>query len=381
VQNNNTSVVHCFRTPVGGLFRHVQDLVRGQAAAGFDVGVICDSTTGGPFADESLAALEEVCELGVLRLPIHRLPHPGDLPALAKAWSFCRARRPEVIHGHGAKGGSLARILGALTGASAVYTPHGGALHYDRSSMVGFCYLGIERLLARYTQGYIFESEFGARQFAAKVGDTAAPQRIVHNGLDDSELNPVSPAAEGLHDFVFIGELRALKGVDTLLDAIAIIRPERRLSVLIAGAGPDAVHFQDKARALGLEDSVTFSPPIYPATRAFEQGRCLVVPSWAESFPYIVLEAGGAAIPMLTTRVGGIPEIYGPLSDRLLPPQDPPALAAAMLEVLNDLAGAAANAEQLHMRIAGEFRIERMVREISEFYGSLQLGTGVVGLS
>jgi len=373
VQDDGCRVVHCFRTPVGGLFRHVRDLIRGQARVGLQVGVICDSSTGGTFAEEQLHTLVESCELGILRTPIHRLPHPGDLRAFREAVEFCRAGQPSIIHGHGAKGGSFARVLSAARGAVAVYTPHGGSLHYDRRSVAGFLYLTIERLLARYTEGYVFESEFSAREFVNKIGEPAVPRRVVHNGLTTDELVPVSPSCtDQVRDFVFVGELRALKGVETLLDAVDIVRRKRRVSVLIAGAGPDEAAFRSRADRLNLGGTVEFSPPIHPATTAFALGRCLVVPSWAESFPYIVLEAAGASMPMLATHVGGIPEIYGSERGRLLPPKDPEALAAAMLMTLDDLEQARKSAATLHDRVTLEFRCENMVEEITEFYMSLQ---------
>lgn len=371
---DSASVVHCFRAPVGGLFRHVRDLVRGQAARGLKVGVICDASTGGGFAEAELAALREHCHLGILRIPIPRLPHPGDVIAFRKALAYCRSRRPDVIHGHGAKGGSLARLLGAVQGAAAVYTPHGGALHYDGNSAVGLVYLGIEKLLRRYTQGYVFESEFSAREFAAKVGPTSVPVRVVHNGLAEHELVPICPRGDApLKDFVFIGELRDLKGVSTLLEALARLRSERDVSLIVAGAGPDESRFRELAARLEVADAVEFRPPIHPATDAFAEARCLVVPSWAESLPYIVLEAAGAGMPMLTTRVGGIPEIFGSLSDRLLPPQDPEALAAAMRRVLEEPCAARDLAFRLRKHVARHFRCETMVGEITEFYSALRL--------
>ena len=67
-------ILHVFRTPVGGLFRHVRDLVRGQAGLGHDVGVLCDSSTGGAVAQQLLDALSPHCSLGIERISISRLP-------------------------------------------------------------------------------------------------------------------------------------------------------------------------------------------------------------------------------------------------------------------------------------------------------------------
>ena len=67
-----------------------------------------------------------------------------------------------------------------------------------------------------------------------------------------------------------------------------------------------------------------------PARAAFALGRLLVAPSRAESLPYIILETAAAAVPLITTNVGGIPEIFGPQAGRLVPPGDAAALARAI---------------------------------------------------
>jgi glycosyltransferase involved in cell wall biosynthesis len=86
-------------------------------------------------------------------------------------------------------------------------------------------------------------------------------------------------------------------------------------------------------RDLGLSATVRFHRPM-PARQAFALALAVVVPSRAESMPYIVLEAIGAGMPLVATRVGGIPEIFGPASDRLVPPGDAPALAAALAAII-----------------------------------------------
>ena len=95
---------------------------------------------------------------------------------------------------------------------------------------------------------------------------------------------------------------------------------------MLVGSGPDKVKLEEQARRVGLQDHVVFAGPL-PARQAFAMGRLLVVPSRAESLPYIVLEAAGAQIPMVATDVGGINEIFGPYRNRLIKPDDVELLA------------------------------------------------------
>ena len=97
-------IVHCFRSPVGGIFRHVRDLTEAQVAAGHAVGIICDSTTGGAFEERLFAQLSDKLALGVRRTPMQRHIGPGDLAAAWRTSRTGRASRTSKAtwHRHGA---------------------------------------------------------------------------------------------------------------------------------------------------------------------------------------------------------------------------------------------------------------------------------------
>ena len=104
-QDAPLKILHVLRAPLGGLFRHVVDLTREQIARGHSVGLITDSLTGGETAAAILAGLEPGLKLGITRIPIQRNPHWSDIPALAHVLGRIRKTRPDVVHGHGSKGG------------------------------------------------------------------------------------------------------------------------------------------------------------------------------------------------------------------------------------------------------------------------------------
>ena len=364
------TVLHCFRAPVGGLFRHVCDLVREQAASGHSVAVVCDATTGSDLAERMLASLGSSCDGGVHRVPMPRLPGWADISALRKIRSICLQVSPDIVHGHGAKGGLYGRLLAKAVRARSIYTPHGGSLHYAPLSASGFIFLTAERLLMRRTDGLIFESRYAADLYRTKVGRASCPVEVVRNGLHEPEFEAIE-VDDGGADFVFVGELRRIKGVQILLEAAALLLRERNVSVLIVGDGPDKAAFQQRARALGLDGAVKWSPAVFPAQSAFRLGHVLVLPSLHESLPYIVLEAAAARRPMLVSRVGGIPEIFGPYADHLLPPGDAEALAGAMKSALDSRDSGAGLAEKLQQRVRSEFSVERMARRIDRFYSEV----------
>jgi glycosyltransferase involved in cell wall biosynthesis len=360
-------ILHVLRSPVGGLFRHVLDLSRGQAARGHQVGIVADASTGGERADAAFAALSPHLALGLTRVPMSRHIGASDLSAQRHVAQRARETRADVLHGHGAKGGAYARLVSARN-AIRVYTPHGGSLHYRRGSPVGFLYLTLEQMLMRRTELFLFESAYGRDVFTAKVGTPRALVRVVHNGVTEDEFAEVTPQGDAT-DVVFIGELRMLKGVDVLLDALAMLAREGRpTSATIIGAGPDAEQFRTQAERLGLASSTRFLHPM-PAREGFARGRLMVAPSRAESLPYIILETAAAAVPLITTNVGGIPEVFGPQSARLVPPGDAAALADAMRAALADPAALRNETLTLRARVRAAFSAGTMTDAVLGAYG------------
>lgn len=365
-------ILHVFRAPLGGLFRHVVDLTREQVARGHEVGLVTDSMTGGDRAQETLAALARVLKLGVLRLPVHRNPHHSDLAALLKIHHHARSLKADVVHGHGSKGGLYARIPGYFQrGARPIrcYTPHGGSFNYAAHPAIQATYMAAEKILAARTDVLLFESVFIAKRFHQKAGPVRSIVRIVQNGIGASELVPVAPGP-GAAEFLYVGELRSAKGIDTLIEATAVLsrRRNQACKLILVGSGPDQEQLMRQAAALNIEDQVSFPGPM-AARKAFTLGRTLVVPSRAESLPYIVLEAAGAQIPMVATNVGGIGEVFGPYRDRLIPCDNVERLAAAMETMLEmDPAQIKQQSEDLAAFVATRFTMAKMADAVINGY-------------
>src|SRR5215212_3355377 len=203
------TILHVFRAPVGGLFRHVVDLARGQSARGHKVGLIADSTTGGTRADEVFAALARDLALGVSKYPFPRHLGWGDVGGVRHVAQRIEQTGADVIHGHGAKGGAYARLAAAPKQTIRAYTPHGGSLHYRRTTPLGMLYLGLERLLMPRGDLFLFESAYSRDVYRAKIGVPAGIVRVVHNGIGEADFTMVEPTADAA-DLLFIGELRAM---------------------------------------------------------------------------------------------------------------------------------------------------------------------------
>jgi len=364
-------ILHVLRAPVGGLFRHVLDLSSAQVERGHDVGYIIDSTVADPLTEQRLANVAGHLKLRITRVPMGRMPGLGDFETARAVRNAARELRADVLHGHGAKGGAYARLAARdlrLAGqhATTFYTPHGGSLHYSPASPQGLVYMLIEKYLARYTDGLIFESDFIRRVYDRRIGAPGVPRRVITNALQPTDFTPHRPNPDAA-DFLFIGELRHLKGVDILLQALARIAAARPVRTVIVGGGPDADRFKRLAVELKIDQSVDF-PGAMPAQAAFARGRSLVVPSRAESMPYIVLEAAAAGMPLLATSVGGIPEIVNATDTPLLAPGNVGALQAAMTRFLEAPDEAIGRAGRLKAAVSERFTVDRAADAVLAFY-------------
>jgi glycosyltransferase involved in cell wall biosynthesis len=357
---SSLTILHIFRAPLGGLFRHVVDLVQGQAARGHRVGVIVDSTTGGARADAALAALAPHLALGVQRIPINRELSPSDFGALRSVSRWIKNAAPDVLHGHGAKGAALARLAPSAPQAIRVYTPHGGSLVYRPGTLSGSFYRTLEWVLKWRTDLFLFESSYIASLFRADIGHPPGIVRVVHNGVGEAEFAAVVPRPDAT-DIVCLGELRPVKAFDVLIEALSILKANgRRVSATIAGEGPDEAALRALTEQFGVADLVSFVG-YRPAREAFALGRMMVIPSRAESLPYVILEAAAAGVPIVSTRVGGVPEIFGPESDQLIPPDDFGALADALRRALDGPTELRRIAQSVRARVKAEFSLAAMV--------------------
>jgi glycosyltransferase involved in cell wall biosynthesis len=360
-------ILHVFRTPVGGLFRHVRDLVRGQSELGHKVGIICDSSTGGIVATDLLNSAAPYCSLGMERIGISRLPGLGDLSAASTTKAHAQKLGVDIIHGHGAKGGLYGRLAARSLGIPSIYTPHGGSLHYQWLAFPGFIFLASEWALARIGSGMIFVCEFERQNFERKIGLGDKPNTVVHNGLWPEEFSKIRPDDDAA-DILFLGDMRYLKGVDVLLKALALIQRKRAITACLVGDGPDIAEFKALANSLGLANTVQF-PGRLPTEQALKRGRLLVMPSRAESFPYVVLEAAAGRVPMIANEVGGIPEVLP--AKNLCPPDNADALARHIEMALAIPAANAEDAKTLSETVRTTFSAAAMARNITAFYQQL----------
>lgn len=361
----------------------MRDLVEEHARAGHQIGILCDSTTGGAYEDALFESIMPHLALGLTRLPIRRSLGLTDITTAINTFGEIKNLQPDVLHGHGAKGGAFVRLIGSRLRVSRscvarFYSPHGGSLHYDAGTIRGQAYFAIERFLERWSEALVFVSDYERRTYEAKIGTPRTAWRLIHNGLRAHEFDPVGTAPDAV-DFLYIGMMRDLKGPDVFIEAMrrAEQLARRPLRGIMVGDGDDKPRYKARLDAIGMGERVRMRDAM-PARDAFALARTVVIPSRAESMPYIVLEAIAAGKPVISTHVGGIPEILGPGFAGFVPPGDSEALAGAMAHAISDpqwLPGAMPEMETFRQNFSAQTMANRMASLYQE-HVTVKSGTG-----
>lgn len=361
-----TRILQVFRPRTGGTFGHVRVLSSKLAERGHEVAVCGPPGEGGDFAVRHFAAA------------IPRSPAPaGTFAAVREVGRAYRTFRPDVIHAHGAQAGVVARLArAALPGVPLVHTPHRYAFDDGGGpTPVRAAYRATERALMPLTSRVLCVCEW-ERRLAVDLGagDRAC---VVHNGIDPLEPQPLEPRLERFTSggplIVAVSELFARKGVPVLLEAMAMVlvaRPDARL--IVAGDGPDRADAEAARDRLGVASRVLLAGHVEAVPGLLTAADVFVNPALAESFPYGILEAMSLRCPCVVTAAGGSAEaIVDGSSGRVVPPADPAALAAAILELLADRQRAGAYGEEAARRVRERFTLTGMLDGTERVYEGL----------
>lgn len=316
----------------GGVRRHVRDVACGLADLGYEV-VLCspgDSQDG-------------VVRVDHRHLDMRRAIAPrADFAAVASLTKIVGELRPDVVHAHSSKAGVVARLARlAHPRVPVVYSPHGYAFagHFERS-VERRTYRTAERLLAPVASRVVCVCEAEAR-LARSIGPESRV-RVIHNGIEPAGDGPVDSRIAELRTMgPVIGALTLLrpgKGLDTLIDATPhVLERHPYAQLAIVGDGPELETLRARAHRRNVAHAVHFLGLSTDAPSALRGMDVFVHPSWAESFPYVILEAMSLGRAIVATDVGGTSEaIVDGESGLLVPPHDEHALAQALIDLLGD---------------------------------------------
>jgi glycosyltransferase involved in cell wall biosynthesis len=356
-------------SPIGGIFVREH---AGAAAEVADVRVVHLLRARGA---HGLVPLERIAgeEPPAWRAPYRRFGKPLAqlafvLGPLALARRFRREGwTPDVIHAHSFLSALPALLLGRLLRRPVAYTEHWTIFLPENPGSLS---PGMERL-ARFAlaRADVVLPVSADLERALRRLEPRARTRVVPNVVDDV-FAPAARADGGLAQLLTVGLLDTpRKGVDVLLEALALVPGRERLRLDVVGEGELRPGYEELAERLGLAETVTFHAlePKPALAERMRRADLFVLASRYENNPCVVLEAMASGLPVVATRVGGVAEIVDRESGRLAEPLDPPGFAAALEDALaNDFDRAA-----IATRARERFGRAAIARRLGQVYAEL----------
>jgi glycosyltransferase involved in cell wall biosynthesis len=322
----------------------------------------------GPSAEERCPPYESVGARGVelveLRIPPRRY-------WTERRWVARRLERAPatVLHSHGYHADLVAWLATGLVRRPVVATAHG----FTGGGLKNRLYEWLDRAALRRFSAVVAVSDPLGRSLRA-AGIPAERVHVIPSGwAPNGEPLDREAARAALHlpterrVVGWVGRLTAEKGAEIFLAAGARLREEPPLLSII-GDGPQRRSLAALATQLGLDSRIRWHGQIAEAARLLRAFDAVVLSSWTEGTPMILLEAISAGVPVVSTAVGGIPDVVGDREALLVPPGDPPLLAEAIRRCLDERALTADRIGAARKRLAERFAGDRWLEQYETVY-------------
>jgi glycosyltransferase involved in cell wall biosynthesis len=381
------------RLNMGGPALHVAYLTEGLTKRGYDTTLVAGSLARG---EDSMAFVAEAHGVEIVQIDeLGREISPlRDLVATIRLARLIRKERPQILHTHTAKAGTVGRVAALLAGSRrppiVVHTFHGHVLRGYFGPMRSLLFRLLERWLAASTTALVAVSP-QVRDDLVALGVAPRDRFVVIRlgiELDERVASEQNGRAEsrrylGIPDDRFavgwIGRMTAVKRTDDVLVAFKQLREGGVDAVLcMVGDGPDRDSLEQRAHELGVARDTVFlgyQEDVSPFYAAFD---ALVLPSGNEGTPVSVIEALAAERPVVATRVGGLPDVVRDGEDGFLVEAGATDdLADRLARLARDPALRARLGKQGRERVLPRYAVERLVDDIDRLYGSLLSAAGV----
>ena len=355
----------------GGAQRYVYDLATHLPKEDFEVVVACG---------EGEALPKILTEAGIRTIKINNLAREiktlNEFKVCKELVGLIRSEKPDVIHlnsskigGVGAVAGRIASLLEKDYHPKIIFTSHGWGFYEKHRSFLSHLFY----YLSHWFTVLICDETIAVSQktkldiaFLPFIKDKIV---VIHNGIESFDLLPKKESPKIL--LFSIAELHKNKGFDVALRAIALLPKEiqEKITYSIAGSGEEKENLEKLARELRISEMVNFLGFIDNAKQLLSGADIFLFPSRTENLPYAILEAGLAGLPIISTSVGGIPEIIKDMQNGILiHPQNPKEIAEAILYMLDHPEKSKEFGQEIQKTVSNFFSLSKMLSETIDLY-------------
>jgi glycosyltransferase involved in cell wall biosynthesis len=229
----------------------------------------------------------------------------------------------------------------------------------------------IDRMMARMTSAIVVNSKAQMEGLSRLRGFPIAKMVCIYNGIEDYIHKGTKGAVQpdGRLRLGYVGRLDKLKGVEYVLRAISVCESREQIQFIIVGNGPEQEHLVQLAESLGIRDQVQFKGFVPGHIAVIHQEfQVFVFPSLWEGLPYSILEAMRSGLPIISTNVGGIPEVIDHMDNGILVS---PAEVDGLAEAIDYIAHNRSAAEHLSRNGRKKFEKEFTLQAMEEQFQRL----------
>jgi len=368
----------------GGAQRYVYDLACGLQRRGHQVIVAAGAQVG-----RKSELFELLTEQQIHTVPLQHLERDlswkGDWQSFRELLRLIRDTRPDILHLNSSKVGFLGTLAGRIRGVPRViFTAHGWASEEKRPWRERALYRTLHWFTVLLSHTTITVSEH-TKKHLSYFPFASRKMSTIHNGITVADtVLPRGEAWELLikqvpqlaahytsYRIATIAELHPNKGLDTALEGLAALQTVPWVWVIM-GSGELRGALEKKIRERGLVGRVIMAGRIEHAAEYLPAFDLFLLPSRKEGLPYVLLEAGAAGLPVLSTSVGGIPEIVQSMKNGLLiDPNAPTAITDAVRLLAADPKKSEYFGRRLRESVVQNFSTETMIEGTIRVYEGL----------
>lgn len=248
------------------------------------------------------------------------------------------ARKADLIHANWSVTGVIAGIAGRLTGTPVITTLRGSDVNKSEENRL---FLFLLKACYRLSDLLVTVGEGIQKRIVTLIGIDAQKVRVIPNGVDEAFFSCQLPQLQGVLRIITVGSLVPIKGMDTLLNALALLPKDMHWELTVVGDGPERIFLESMVKNLKIDKYIYFKGALPPhqVPEQLALNHVFVLASRSEGRPNALLEALAASKAVVASSIPAITELIDDGGNGLLfPPDDPRFLAAQLQRLYQDAA-------------------------------------------